>query len=86
MFSNRRKLTLDLVRETQAVQKPRRLTLNLDQLMQAGQWGYGSGSLLRIERVPVSVLLHPVPVLGWSAGAGSFRPAMFRLAKTRGRE
>jgi hypothetical protein len=37
--SNRRKLTLDLVRETQAVQKLRKLTLYLDQLMQAGQCG-----------------------------------------------
>ncbi len=37
-FFSRRKLTLDLVRETQAVQKLRKLTLYLDQLMQAGQW------------------------------------------------
>jgi hypothetical protein len=33
---NRRKLTLDLVQETQAAQKLRKLTLNLDQLMRAG--------------------------------------------------
>jgi hypothetical protein len=36
-FFNRRKLTLDLVRKTQAVKKLPKLTPNLDQLMQAGQ-------------------------------------------------
>jgi hypothetical protein len=42
--------------------------------------------LHRIERVPASFMLHHIPVLGWSAGSGSFRPTTLPFAKTRGRE
>jgi hypothetical protein len=37
--------TFDLVRETQAVQKLRKLTVNLDQLMQAGQGSWALGNV-----------------------------------------